>query len=136
MTTEQLRELLLEVRRSRGELTPRAVVDEARDARHPLHHRFEWNDEIAGEAYRRSQAAELIRSVKVVYKETPDGEERKIRAFSSVPTVVGYQPTEEVMADDFSRKLLLRELERDIKALRRKYAHLSEFAEMLRDAAG
>lgn len=42
------------------QLTPAIVVDEARDAAHPLHSRFDWNDATAGEAWRRQQAHELI----------------------------------------------------------------------------
>jgi hypothetical protein len=46
-----------------GRITPAYVVDEARPPSHPLHHRFEWDDRIAGEAHRRRQAQELIQSV-------------------------------------------------------------------------
>lgn len=126
---------LLEIRSQHGDLTPQVVVDEARDDAHPLHSRFEWDDSVAGEAYRRVQAAELIRSVKVVYAETPEGEERKVRAWSSTRQGNGYKPTEEILQDDFSRTLLLRQAEREITALKRKYGHLKEFADILNAAA-
>lgn len=132
LTMAETHRELLNIRKKHGKLTPRLVVQEARMPNHPLHQRFEWDDEKAGDAYRRHQAAELIRSVKVVYKQGPDGEDRKIRAFSTLPTIVGYRPTEEVVKSDFGRQLLLRELERDIKTLQRKYGHLAEFADMVR----
>ncbi len=142
MMMKQVHDQLIEIRSTRGELTPQAVVDEARNESHPLHNRFEWDDTLAGEAYRRTQAAELIRSVKVIYRETPEGEERSVRAWSSLNTASddgaakGYAPTEELVQDDFSRKLLLRQLERDVKALQRKYGHMEEFAQIISGAAG
>lgn len=141
-----LRETLTAIYKDRGELTPQAVVDEARSESHPLHSRFEWDDEKAGEAYRRVQAGALIRSVKIVYTETPAGEKRSVRAFSArgnSPTVEnrepadigGYAPTEELVRDDISRKILLRELQREVQALQRKYGHLEEFAAIITSVA-
>ena len=47
-------------------LSPGAVVDAARPPGATLHPCFEWNDRAAGEAYRRHQARQLIRSVQIV----------------------------------------------------------------------
>ncbi|MDF3280445.1 hypothetical protein [Gordonia sp. N1V] len=124
----------------RGQLTPQDVVDDARPTDSPLHHRFEWNDALAGEAYRRVQAQQLIRSVKISFPESaPVTERRSVRAFSSVrggdkPETEGYAPTEEVIANDFGRKVLLRDLEREIASLKRKYGHLKEFAALMTEA--
>lgn len=132
-----LRDVLTEIYRERGELTPQLVVNEARDPAHQLHSRFEWDDTIAGEAYRQVQAAEIIRSVKLVYSETPKGGRKYVRAFSSLNqtenTAKGYVPTEELVRDDISRRLLLQQLKRDIETLKRKYGHLKEFGEMVVD---
>lgn len=51
-----------------GILTSKLVVDEARDPKNPLHDRFEWDDGIAGEAFRMDQARTLIRSFRVVVR--------------------------------------------------------------------
>ena len=132
-----LRQQLTAIYQDRGELTPQNVVDEARPDDHPLHSRFEWDNELAGEAYRRVQASELIRSVKIVYAESPQGEQKRIRAFSSLHEAsedagaTGYKPTEEIVADDFSRQLLMRQCKREIDQLRSKYGHLQEFASMM-----
>lgn len=48
-----------------GRLLPSNVVEEARDENSPLHEFFEWEDTIAAEKYRLSQARTLIRSVKI-----------------------------------------------------------------------
>ena len=42
------------------EITPQNVVDLARNEDSKLHNDFEWDNEIAGEKYRLSQAREMI----------------------------------------------------------------------------
>jgi hypothetical protein len=135
-----LRSTLTSIYQDRGELTPQTVVDVARPADHPLHNRFEWNNDVAGEAYRRVQAQELIRSVKITYAETPQGDRRSVRAFSSLhesvdPQREGYAPTEELIEDPLTLKILLRNCQRDIETIKRKYGHLKEFGDLLRKAA-
>lgn len=131
-----LRASLTRIYSEKGELTPQSVVDDARPPASELHGRFEWNDEIAGEAYRRSQAAELIRSVRIEFVHEQTGERRQVRAFSSVREAgdaqgSGYRPTEEVMADPLASKILLRQCEREIADLKTKYGHLAEFGDLV-----
>jgi len=49
----------------RGRITPREVVDDARDDASPLHPLFEWNDGIAADRYREEQARVLIGRVRI-----------------------------------------------------------------------
>lgn len=135
-----LRTQLTGIYQQHGELTPQIVVDEARPSGAPLHDRFEWDDTIAGEKYRLVQASQLIRTVRVEYT-TPHSQEKKfIRAFSSLHESsengdqLGYAPTEQILENPITRKLLLRNMERDIAVLKRKYGHLVEFAEMMQAA--
>lgn len=132
-----LRTQLTGIYQQHGELTPQIVVDEARPDGAPLHDRFEWNDNIAGEKYRLVQAAQIIRAVRIEYI-SPGSEEKKfIRAFSSLHQASedgihqGYAPTEEVLENPLTRKILLRNMERDISILKRRYGHLAEFADMM-----
>lgn len=113
-------------------LTPRLVLDTAREPSHVLHSHFEWDNDEAAERYRLDQARALIRSFKVVYRED-DNARRKVRAFVSTVSETGpvYRATEQVLSDAFARDLLLRGLERDTQALRRKYGHLEEFAAII-----
>lgn len=134
-----LRSALTDIYQSRGELTPQIVVDEARPKNAPLHDRFEWNDKIAGEAYRRVQAQQLIRTVKLEFTSASTGERRSIRAWQSAREAGdaerdGYLPTEEIVQDEFATKILLRQCEREISDLKAKYGHLAEFAELMRGA--
>ncbi len=130
-----LKQMLTSIYTQHKQLTPQLVVDEARDEQHPLHHRFEWDNHLAGEAYRRIQAAELIRSVRIVYATNETGEPRSVRAFSSLhdsaDTRTGYMPTEQLVENDVTRRILLKQLERDISALTTKYGHLEEFADII-----
>lgn len=133
-----LRDQLQGIYQANGQLTPKLVVDEARDAEHPLHSRFEWDDAVAGERYREVQAAELIRSVRVKYTPKGSDEEHEVRAFHAIPRPEGstYVPVEEVADDAFARELLLRQAEREWKAMRRRYAHLDEFLDLVRSTLG
>jgi hypothetical protein len=133
--TADLRGQLQAVYDQHSELTPDLVVDVARDPEHPLHSRFEWDDSVAGEAWRRQQAHDLIRKVKVVYREADEsGPEKSVRAFHAVRSDKGhvYEPVEKVVADDFTRRLLLNDMEREWKALHQRYQEFEEFLAMVR----
>ncbi|MFF7881037.1 hypothetical protein ACH40F_07835 [Streptomyces sp. NPDC020794] len=135
-----LRDELLAVRDHHGKLTPQIVVDVARDPGHPLHSRFEWNDAVAGEAWRRQQAHDLIRKAKVVYREADErGPERSVRAFHAVRTEEGhvFEPVEKVVEDPFTQRLVLADMEREWKSLYQRYKEFGEFLEMVRrDVSG
>jgi len=127
-----LREQLLVIREKRGSLTPQAVVDEARSPDHPLHDRFEWDDAVAGEHWRREQAHELIRSVKVSYV-NDRGEHREIRSFHAVRAPAGhvYEPVDTIIEDPFVTKILLQDMEREWRALQARYDRFTEFYAMV-----
>lgn len=130
-----LREHLQAIYDQRGVLTPALVVDEARPKAHPLHGHFEWNDKVAGEAWRRQQAHELIRSVKVVYREATDTDPAEhVRAWQAVRNDDGhvYEPAEKVAADPFLSALVLKDMEREWKQLHRRYGHFAEFVDLVR----
>jgi len=130
-----LRKQLQTIYDDRGELTPRVVLEEARDKTHPLHERFEWDNAVAGEAFRLDQAHRLITSVKITFKK--GNQDRTVRAFHAVrgdsPSAFVYEPVEKVATDDFLTTLVRREMERDWKQLKARYAHFDEFVQMIRD---
>lgn len=129
-----LREELLAIREQHGLLTPRLVVETARDPNHPLHPKFEWDDSIAGESYRRQQAAELIRSVKVAYLPPGDGPKTDVRAFHAIKDPVRghvYDPVNEIVEDPVARQLLLRDMERDWRALKARWERFAEFVDLV-----
>lgn len=132
---DDLRSHLLAIREQYGKLTPQCVVDEARDPAHPLHSRFEWDDSVAGEMYRRQQASGLIRSARVTYQEADEsGPEKSVRAFVSIAndTEHAYEPVEEVAQDPFKRQLALNMMQREWKALYNRYREFEGFLDMVR----
>ena len=118
----------------RGQLTPRLVVDIARPPKHPLHPRFEWNDAVAGEAWRREQARDLIQSVRIVYREGQGNQDpRSVRAYHSVamPTGHAFYSVEDIANDPLLREIALRDMEREWKELKARYAHFREFTDLV-----
>lgn len=131
-----LRDQLEAIHAQHGRLTPELVVQEARPKNHPLHKRvFDKAPREAAETYYRMRAHELIRSVRIVYREADEtGPDRTIRAYHAVPRETGYvyEPAIEVASDDFTRQLVLREMERDWNRLRSRYEAFAEFTAMIR----
>lgn len=130
-----LRDHLQGIYDQHSKLTAELVVSLATDEAHPLHSRFEWDDTVAGPKYREVQAADLIRSVKVVYREATETEPaRSTRAWvatRSPDTPHGYEPIEKVAADPLLRAMTLRQMERDVRDLKRRYSEFDEFWRML-----
>ena len=112
---------------SGGELQPIAVVDAARALDHPLHSHFEWDDSIAAESYRVSQARAIIRIVRVVDPAADDG----ARAFISIASDRGtsYRSLADVRNSADLRDSVLAAAERDLEAFERRYKNLREVLE-------
>jgi hypothetical protein len=132
-----LREELEALYARNSRLTPADVVEAARPEGAPRHDRVEWDDEIAGEQYRISQARDLIRRVRIRIEDEND-EPISIPRFVSIPrpdATRSYMPVEEVRENVFATKLLMLQAERDWKALKRRYAHLATFMAQVADEA-
>lgn len=134
-----IREALQDIYDRHGELTPRLVVDEATSgvtaAGDALSNHLQWDDAEAADSHRMEQARKLIRRVRIAYREPTEEEvSRSVRGFVSVQTAEGraYHPTQKVAEDPFLRQLMLRDAEREWKALHRKYSHLVEFVDMVK----
>jgi hypothetical protein len=71
----------------KGPLTAKRVVDAARPVKSPLHPELEWDDKIAGEAYRVGQARTWIRAIEIVIEPKEPEEPRVIvPAYVHVPS--------------------------------------------------
>lgn len=114
---------------SQGKLTPHEVVEASRPDDAPLHAAFEWNDEIAAERFRESQASYIIRSVEVVI----EGTNKKTRAFVSVHVTEDrreYHEISKVLSIRDERELLLEDAKRELTSFKNKYAVLEELADV------
>jgi hypothetical protein len=127
--SETTKEHLTTIYERHHSLTPALVVDESRDPDAPLHNRFEWDDTTAGEAYRRTQAAALIRSVHIKFTAKPDSgtPELKVRAFVSLREDGEYLPSEEVAESPEMTATALGVMEMEWRQLRRRYQAHAEF---------
>lgn len=129
-----LRDQLQTIYDQHNRLTPQLVVDEARPDDHPLHNRFEWDDEIAGEAWRRHQAHELIRSVKIVRKDDSGREYPKVRAFHALrlDDGISYEPLDSIIDNEFQVRLLLSDMRREWRTLKARYDQFHEFWQIVK----
>ena len=122
---------------SDGMLTPGNLVDVSRPEDAPLHKAFEWDDNIAAEKYRETQASYIIRSIEVV----PESIGKPTRAWVSLGNKrqksLGskkdvpkrqYHAISRVMNDDEKRARLLEQAYSELRSFKRKYETLSELA--------
>lgn len=130
-----LREELQRIYDDFNELTPKLVVDQARQKNHPLHTFFEWDNKIAGEKYRENQARKLIGKVRIA-KENKAGEMMSLRAFHSVSRADSPSPTfmplEEIVENPMTMQILLADMRREVAALKRRYGDMAQFEAIIR----
>lgn len=119
-----------------GRLVPKNVVDAARGRGTLTHRHFEWNNEVAGEAYRLEQARSLIRSIEkqIVDEDSEEPNDDKRKAFFSIHDRDGtaYRTEEEVMSSADLQSKVLAAAERDLLAFERRFSELTELCAAIR----
>ena len=122
------------IRERDGNITPEAVLEQACDEHNPMHCEFTWDDSEAAHAYRLDQARSLIRSVEVVYEESPTRQVRAYTVVSAPPEQKTqrkvYTDTREALEDPATRAEILSNAVREALAYRRKYADLAELSKV------
>ena len=118
-------EELQRIYQEKGRLDAPDIVDESRPVDAPLHPCFEWNDVVAAEKYRETQAQNIVRSVVVVH-ENQSNEPVEVRAFVNVQET--YRPIEVVVNSEEQMKELLKSAFSELKSFEKKYAALSQLA--------
>ena len=115
-----------------GKLEPEAVLTHARSANSILHGYFEWDDAVAAEQHRLSQAGDLIRAVQVDVTRSNIAAPKLIRAFVSVERngERNYTSTLHAMTDADLRAQVLATAWKELLALRQKYEGLEELAKI------
>lgn len=136
MTTQ---DILQNIYNTHGTLTPQLIIQDAKNPDHPLHNRFEWNNTKAAQQYRELQAAQLIRTIKITYQDTP---QRQVRAFINIQptgdeldTKGHYQPVDIALRNELTRKRIFETMKRDWLTFKAKYSHMTEYADLLRAEA-
>ena len=125
------------LKRTHGNLTNEAIVEAARDESSPLHNAFEWNDSIAGQRYRLTQAGEMKRALVFVHRREDEKREHVVRAWVPVHRlddgdkerkVNTWVPFDEAMADPALRKEVLDRALAEAQAWRARYQDLVELS--------
>ncbi len=113
-------------------LTPEMVVDAARDENSPLHPAFEWDDGVAAEAYRASQAGYMIRCI-VATVTVDGGEPKTIRAFVNVERDEdrSYTNIVHAMSDAELRAQIVERAWRELLGWKSRYEEYDELAKVV-----
>lgn len=133
-SAQDVGELFEQLEASPEGLTPAAVLNASRDEHSLLHNEFEWDDTIAAEKYRYSQARAIIQNLTIVTKTTDVDEREKQadRAYVSTPGFKGaYVALENALNNDEWRAHLLKMALRDMDVFTAKYKRLSELASVI-----
>lgn len=118
-------EELQRIYHEKGTLNPVDIVDESRDSAAPLHPCFEWDDVVAAEKYRQTQAQMIVRSI-VTIQESDKKEPQEVRAFVHVQE--SYHPISVVIGSKEQMEELLASALSELKAFQRKYNSLVELS--------
>lgn len=114
-------------------VTPKDVVNYARNPNTELHKCFEWDDAIAAEKYREHTARVLIRSFTFEHIDKETEERTPIRIFSHDSEENTYKQTTRMVIVEDKYALLLQNAKRELDAFRRKYEMLSELEDIIED---
>ncbi|WP_103173783.1 hypothetical protein [Paracoccus sp. SY] len=116
----------------KGELTPKDVLDDARNPNSPLHSFFEWSDSEAAEQYRLQQARGLIRAVVAVYV-SDDRPAVRAKAYVHIPEpgAQHYREATHAMSHAKTREMVLRRALDELIGWKRRYRDLEEFAQLV-----
>lgn len=123
--------LLTKLTERDGELTADSVVKEAKKKSSPLHPWFEWDDTEAAHKFRKNQARKLIQSINVRIIGDTDAE--PIRAFVHLGTTndkSGYATLAHVLSEPELRIQLVAKALAELNAVKGRYSHLTELAEV------
>lgn len=105
-------------------VTPEEVLEQARnDENSELHKCFEWDDSVAAEKYRLTQARQVIQFL-VIKPEKKD--EPQVRVFQITTETNNYQPTRLFIQQPDEYKALLQRAKNELSAIKSRYKTLSE----------
>lgn len=126
-------EFLEKIEREKG-LTATNLLDASRDENSPLHDEFEWDDSIAAEEYRKTQAAYIIRHIEVVIRKE-ENQEETTRAFFVIKqdeNAQSYKPITVIMQNKDDAEQLYQQALRELQAFRRKYSTIQKLTNIFK----
>lgn len=128
-------EYIATISEKEGGITPGRLLDVSRDESALLHDCFEWDDTIAAEKHRLSQARLFLCNLVCVKVEENAPEETKpVRAFVNVMPAEhakgNFKPLLKALTDDEERQIILNNAKRDAMIFENKYHFLEELADV------
>lgn len=108
------------------QITPKAILDFARDENSELHKCFEWDNDLAAEKYRTIQAGNVIR---MLYIEPKSEDTPPVRVLSRTSDTV-YHPTRTFLKNHNEYEDLLKRALSELESFRLKYKTLSELEQV------
>jgi len=121
-----------------GSVSTDIVLAEARDPANKLHAYFDWDDSIAGEKWRKTQAYALIMSSKftlVLNSETPPtviGAKQEVRRLVSAFRGEGFRVRTDALANADSRGALIAKWRERLRSWVRETADIEELDDLRR----
>jgi hypothetical protein len=134
-SAQKVGERLQELEKAQGgrPITPQVVVDDARSKRSPLHECFEWDDSIAAEQHRLSQARHVMSHIRVVQADSTEPRHLFVNV-TPVDVERGYMSVSKVLSDAELFAQVLDRAERDLESFAKRYEEFSLINEIGRDA--
>lgn len=121
-----------QLERQQGCITPKIVLESARSENSVIHGCFEWNDGVAAEKYRESQAGSLIRNL-TVKMITPDVEQTEpVRAYVSIRQADSSEfiSVHNVLKDEDLTRKMLEQAKSELDSFAKKYSTLRELSKV------
>lgn len=119
------------------DVTPKQVVNYAKDPCAELHKCFEWDDLKAADAYRIFQARNIMNHLVIEVPDKKDEQESsgkeikyQIRFFQKTSDNEGYKPATVFLQNPDEYKLLLQRAKAELKSFQNKYRCLTELSEI------
>lgn len=109
--------------------TPQAVLEKARDESAELHKCFTWDDSIAAERYRLTEARLVTRQLVIKEVEVPK-DRPEVRLFYKTDNESGYKPTQIIVRQEDEYKKLLARAYAELRAFKAKHSMLKELQEI------
>lgn len=121
-----------QLEKQQGCITPKIVLESARSENSVIHECFEWNDGVAAEKYRESQAGLLIRNltVKII---TPEKEQSEpVRAYVNIRQTDASEfiSVRNVLKDEDLTRKMLEQAKAELNAFAKKYSALQELSRL------
>ena len=121
-------------------LSPDEVIEKAKSSSSPLHDYFMWDDDVAAEMYRKTQARHMLRSIHIVRQE----DDEPARAFHPVTIKVneheerGYVTLNRVLSEEDLLEQVRHRAFQELSSWQRRYSQyeaLRPLVDRVREAA-